>query len=261
MAWVESHQELGGHPKTRKAARRLGIGVPQMVGHLHLMWHWALSYADTGDLSNHDSEDVALGAMWDGDPDDFVKALTDVGFLDSTDRGLVLHDWMDYAGRLIRDRQRKRATRSAGAKDDPPPEAGPSEDVPPPVRGHAPGQSVDRPRARTQPNPTNQPNQPESASRKRSDRAARLPDGWRPAPEPELVAAIGGEPAARRQYAKFCDYWRGKGGQAARKVDWQATWRNWLRSEAERMGPRMVDDRSGSEDRHASAEEWAGRTA
>lgn len=229
MAWVESHQEIGGHPKTRKAARRLGIGVPQMVGHLHLMWHWALAYADTGDLSSHDSEDVALGAMWDGDPDDFVKALVDVGFIDEDERGRRLHDWMDYAGRLIRDRQRKRAARAAAAPDDPPPEVGPSEDVPPPVRGQAPGPSPDRPRARTQPNPTNQPDQGR-ASRKRSDRATRLPDDWQPEPEPELVAAIGGDVRARHEYAKFTDYWRAKPGKDGRKADWQATWRNWLRN-------------------------------
>jgi hypothetical protein len=34
-----------------------------------------------------------------------------------------------------------------------------------------------------------------------------------------------------RTFAKFGDYWRGKGGQAGRKLDWLATWRNWVREE------------------------------
>ncbi len=29
--------------------------------------------------------------------------------------------------------------------------------------------------------------------------------------------------------AQFCDYWRGESGQRARKVDWVAAWRNWMR--------------------------------
>lgn len=69
-----------------------------------------------------------------------------------------------------------------------------------------------------------------TSSRKRSDRATRLPDDWQPEPEPELVAAIGGVVRARHEYAKFADYWRAKPGKDGRKADWQATWRNWLRN-------------------------------
>ena len=71
------------------------------------------------------------------------------------------------------------------------------------------------------------------SSRKRSDRATRLPEDWRPDPEPELVKALGGQPAAKAEWDKFCDYWRAQPGQKGRKVDWQATWRNWLRRAAE----------------------------
>lgn len=33
--------------------------------------------------------------------------------------------------------------------------------------------------------------------------------------------------------AKFCDYWRAQPGQRGTKLDWIATWRNWLRRDAE----------------------------
>ena len=33
-----------------------------------------------------------------------------------------------------------------------------------------------------------------------------------------------------RELARFADYWQGKAGQAGVKADWQATWRNWLRT-------------------------------
>jgi hypothetical protein len=32
-------------------------------------------------------------------------------------------------------------------------------------------------------------------------------------------------------YAKFCDYWSAKPGKAGTKLDWMATWRNWVREE------------------------------
>ena len=32
---------------------------------------------------------------------------------------------------------------------------------------------------------------------------------------------------------KFVDYWLGKSGKDATKTDWTATWRNWIRREAE----------------------------
>jgi hypothetical protein len=32
----------------------------------------------------------------------------------------------------------------------------------------------------------------------------------------------------------FCDYWRGIPGAKGRKLDWVATWRNWMRREHER---------------------------
>lgn len=34
---------------------------------------------------------------------------------------------------------------------------------------------------------------------------------------------------------KFVDYWRGKSGRDGTKVDWPATWRNWMRTESERV--------------------------
>lgn len=33
----------------------------------------------------------------------------------------------------------------------------------------------------------------------------------------------------RREAASFADYWHGVAGAKARKADWQATWRNWIR--------------------------------
>lgn len=79
MAWIESHDDLATHPKTRRAARALGISIPTMMGHLHLLWHWCLKYADDGNLSGYDHADIADAMMWDGDPDELADALVNCG--------------------------------------------------------------------------------------------------------------------------------------------------------------------------------------
>ena len=100
MPYIESHQELSAHPKTKRAARFLGVGIPATLGHLHMLWHWCLDYAQDGDLTQHDPADIADAVMWEGDPNALIDALVNcrvgngIGFLERTEDGLLLvHDW------------------------------------------------------------------------------------------------------------------------------------------------------------------------
>lgn len=108
MAWIESHQELWRHPKTKKLARLLAVSVPTAIGHLHGIWYWALDFAQDGDLRRYDPEEIADAALWEGEPGRFIEALVAAGYLDQTDNGLAIHDWYDYAGRLIEQREARR---------------------------------------------------------------------------------------------------------------------------------------------------------
>lgn len=113
MAWIKSHQEIGRHPKTRYLARLLGTSVPAVVGHLHIFWHWCLDYAQSGDLSRYEEDELADAAMWDGDAHVFVDGMINSGFIDDQDNVLQVHDWLEYSGSLMRvraqnaERQRK----------------------------------------------------------------------------------------------------------------------------------------------------------
>jgi hypothetical protein len=109
MAFIESHQSLRDHPKTKKASRLLGITRVEFIGHLHLLWWWTLDYAEDGSLAGVDPEEIADAADYYGDPDKFVDALVRAGFLDRDEQGtLAVHDWWDYAGRLIEQREKNR---------------------------------------------------------------------------------------------------------------------------------------------------------
>jgi hypothetical protein len=52
-----------------------------------------------------------------------------------------------------------------------------------------------------------------------------LPDDWR-----EWATAERPGIDVKAEGAKFADYWHAKPGKDGRKVDWQATWRNWIRN-------------------------------
>lgn len=61
-------------------------------------------------------------------------------------------------------------------------------------------------------------------------RGTRIPDDFPLTAEMRTWAETNAEWAdVDREHAKFCDYWAAKTGQAATKLDWNKTWRNWLR--------------------------------
>lgn len=86
-----------------------------MIGHLHLLWWWCLDYADDGCLSDATAEDIAEAAEWDGDATAFVGALVAAGFIEETADGWAVHDWWEYAGKLV-ERRKANAERMREAR-------------------------------------------------------------------------------------------------------------------------------------------------
>jgi len=76
-------------------------------------------------------------------------------------------------------------------------------------------------------------NQKEEAKASSKKRGSRLQEDWTlPKALGEWAMAEGmSELCVRREADKFRDYWIGKPGQAGVKLDWSATWRNWIRKQ------------------------------
>lgn len=109
MPWIESHQELRNHPKTKRLARELRISVAAAIGHLHCLWWWATDYAPDGDLTEYEDWEIADAAYYEGkNIEKFKDALIFAGFLDNTEGRLLLHDWNDYGGKNVQQRQKAR---------------------------------------------------------------------------------------------------------------------------------------------------------
>ena len=117
MAWLEVHQSLITHRKTLAAADLLDIPPAHLVGHLVCLWLWCLDNAEEGDLSTVSDRTISRAAQWDGSASDFVRALAETRFLNTEEGCRAIHDWDDYAGRLMAQRrantERKRAARRA----------------------------------------------------------------------------------------------------------------------------------------------------
>lgn len=109
MAWIESHQSLSRHRKTLTTAGRLMVDRHKLIGHLHELWWWAVDNVGVdGKLTSMTPYEIGIAAQWDGDYNEFVEALIDGGFLDDDGDHLTLHDWYDYAGKLIERRLQER---------------------------------------------------------------------------------------------------------------------------------------------------------
>ena len=121
MAWIESHQSLGTHLKLRRLARELRIHRAQAIGHLHFLWWWALDNAPTGNLSALAPAEIAEVAEWPGSEDQFLAALKSCGWIEESGE---IHDWADYAGKIVasrqgnRERQRRARERNASVTRD-----------------------------------------------------------------------------------------------------------------------------------------------
>lgn len=76
----------------------------------------------------------------------------------------------------------------------------------------------------------------------KTKRGSRLPDDWSPARTDSNLAAEAPHDRAwlSDQLERFRDYWAGTPGARGTKLDWDATWRNWIRNSKDRQPQRRM---------------------
>lgn len=126
MTYIEHDIDLAGHPKLLRLAARMGRSLELPAdfpidagaiaeGLLSRLWGWCMKYADDGDLGPFDHDEVALAVGWRSDPDVFFELLHKARFLEDDED--VVHDWEDYAGKLVR-RRKANASRMKKVRDE-----------------------------------------------------------------------------------------------------------------------------------------------
>jgi uncharacterized protein YdaU (DUF1376 family) len=90
--------------------------------------------------------------------------------------------------------------------------------------------------------PLNQPEPEPEPIKEREPRATRLASGWElPQEWGEWAVRERPDLDPLKTAENFADHWRAKPGKDGRKLDWEATWRNWVRNErAPRVNPADV---------------------
>ena len=76
--------------------------------------------------------------------------------------------------------------------------------------------------------------QPKRAPQPRSaSRGSRIPPNWTPTPKDYAFASSEGmtREEINREADRFRDHWKSTPGKGGCKLDWEATWRNWIRSD------------------------------
>ena len=111
MAWFEAHETMARHPKTLKLARLLKADRRYAVGLLHDLFAWGLTAAEKdGRLPDMEAGDIA--AALDAPPGKrgiaVVDALVECGQLEIVNGCYYIHDWYDYAGKLMDKREADR---------------------------------------------------------------------------------------------------------------------------------------------------------
>lgn len=103
MAWYEAHQTLAKHPKTLKLASLLKSDRRYAVGLLHDLFSWGLDAAKKdGTLPGVAEEEIASALDYSGKKGaSVVAALVEAGYLETADGVYRIHDWYDYAGKLV----------------------------------------------------------------------------------------------------------------------------------------------------------------
>lgn len=100
--WIESHSDVWTHFKTRRLQKALNVPLTQTIGHLMSLWHFTLDNSwQAGDLERWGDDGIEEACRWTGESGVCVTALRDCGYLD----GFKVHDWIDYAGELVRKRR------------------------------------------------------------------------------------------------------------------------------------------------------------
>jgi hypothetical protein len=225
MVWFKVDDQLHSHPKTRRAGLD-AMGLWVVCG------SYSMAYKTDGFVPGW------LVSGWKNGPK-LAQKLVSSGYwtraIRDSESGWQFHDWADYqplsaeieaereAARIRQSERRKRLReRSPSGTSD----ADVTANV---TAGVTRDEACDVQSESQDPVPSRPV--PSVSSVAAQKRGQRLPKGW--TPDPAVREAMREEcPSVDldAEHRKFTDHWNAKTGKDAAKLDWNATWRNWIRN-------------------------------
>ena len=200
--WIKFQIDTPDKPEVVAIASRLGIDPDAVVGKLIRVWSWFDKHTVDG---NADSVTLAFLDRITG-VTGFGEQMIFVGWLEQNGSVLTMVNFGYHNGKSAKSR--------ALGKDR--------------VEKHRNGSSVTNalPEKRREENKKNSIEVAKAPKASRLDASLVLPAEWlefckttRPDLDPQSI------------FDQFKDYWVSVGGQKGTKLDWTATWRNWVRNQ------------------------------
>jgi hypothetical protein len=251
---AEGHSLRGGvsmklealeHPKTLELAAQLEVELPTAIGHLELFWAFVAKLTPQGNVGKYSDAVIADKARWRGKPSAFVEAMVTAGFLDVDDQHrLLVHDWSQHCPNWVRAKLKNDGIEFAlknhlkpGLKADL------KSVLKHALKSDLKAASYEASNAATD-TPSNgpttcarvipslaKPSQGKPSVQDKpahSARGSRIPEDFQP--DQEYATKLIPDLDASAEAQRFRDYWQAKSGATATKLDWPATWRNWIRN-------------------------------
>lgn len=232
MSWFRLDDKAAFHSKMVSAGN-------EVCGAVWRAGAWCSEHNRSGFVPVAVAHLIASAKVW--------KRAIAVGMVELVEDGYRIHDFNDYnptdaeAAAL---REKKRAAGRAGGLRSG--EARSKNEAPASclleAPASAPASTSDIPeskqtRSRTHPVPIPEEITPlpsgagPSPGEPKQKRGSRLPDDWSPNRETLVKLGVEGHRNPEKHLAKFADYWRAAPGSRGVKLDWEATFRNWVRNE------------------------------
>jgi hypothetical protein len=210
---------LRRHPKVVRMASALRADKLRVIGGLHAVWCVFDEHSPDGLLEGYTLSAMDEEIGWKG----FSQAMQAIGWLIETESGLEAPDYEEHNGasakRRALDARRKKEGREADN------EYGGSWTA----SGQMSALDADKTQTRKELD--------KKTPTESRQRGSRLPAEWTPGPGGFEFAAKAGlvNGRAQSEAEKFRDYWVAQPGQKGVKLDWDATWRTWVRTAVDRF--------------------------
>jgi hypothetical protein len=204
--WLKFDKSTPEKPEVFEIAADLQIDIDAVVGKLMRIWSWFDSHTEDGNASR------VTPALLDGHARHvgFVAAMQKVGWIVVENGGVSLPKFDRHCGRSAK-------SRANGSKR--------SADYRGRNAASVTGASPEKRREEKK-------EQEQRAGRAQAPaaKATRLTADWTlPDTFRSFVLAERSDVDPDFEAAKFRDYWLGVAGKQGTKLDWEATWRNWIR--------------------------------
>jgi hypothetical protein len=96
------------HPKMAEFSELLGRRIPECVGYLELLWHFAAKFTPEGDIGRYSDKRIESACQWNGRSGGLIEALRKSSWIDEHKQyRLLVHDWEQHADDSVRKRLKR----------------------------------------------------------------------------------------------------------------------------------------------------------